>query len=235
VLGSDVLTWRETFRNKDVHTPNNVAAISHTEFYVTNDHYAPTGFIRKHLHPMLFPTSNVQYCNTEGTISGTHCYTAADGLNYPNGITKGPGRTFYVSSSAKGLIYVMSQAVDNRFLLVETIKVGKIIDNLHVDEQGHIYAAVITKLKAFQESTKDAIHRRTVVQPVQAIRVSNHSAVLESFGLNYKVEDVFFDPGETSVTNIRMQTATNVQFYKGKLYFTSCFSDSLAICNVGEL
>jgi len=176
---------------------------------------------------MLFPSSDVVYCD----ISVPNCYVAAEGLNYPNGITKGPGHLFYVSSSAKGLIYVMHQDTDHRFLLLETIKLGKVIDNLHVDEEGHIFAAVITKLKEFQLSTQNEINRRTVPQPVQAIRVSNHSAVLESIGLNYKVEDIFFDPGTTS----GLQTATNVQSYKGKLYFTSCFSDSLAICNVGKL
>lgn len=140
-------------RNKGVHTPNNVAAVSSTAFYVTNDHSKPTGFVRRNVHPMLFPTSDVQYCETKEK----HCYPAAAGLNYPNGVTKyafhlfglagiltqtcrGPGRVFYVSSSAKGVIYVMFAEPDNRFSLLETINVGKILDNLHVTEEGHIYA-----------------------------------------------------------------------------------------------
>lgn len=53
---------------------------------------------------------------------------------------------------------------------------------------------------------------------------------------SYNVDTIFEDPGTGGLSGLsKMQTATNAQYYNEKLYLTSCWSDALAICNVGKI
>lgn len=71
-------------RHPNIKTPNNIVAIDAEHFYISNDHADKTSFARRNFNTALLPTSDIQFCQ----VDRDNCYTAAEGLQYPNGIAK---------------------------------------------------------------------------------------------------------------------------------------------------
>lgn len=92
---------------------------------------------------------SVGYCNK------TSCSLAlAHGLNYPNGLVRGPGDYIYIPSSITGKIHVTMLTESNTLRKLHTIRLPYPIDNLSVDSKGDIYAATFPKTHEFIEHQK---------------------------------------------------------------------------------
>lgn len=88
------------------------------------------------------------------------------------------------------------------------------IDNIHVDEDGSIYATTLTKVLAFMEAGKDGGVEKN--SAVEIFRISNDTTK----GHGYKADLVFADDGEI------VSSSTTAAPYRGKLILTGTLGSS---------
>lgn len=156
-LGSK--TWRhiQTVRHDLVLTPNNIVSTGPRSFYISNDHFHKTS-AKRALPLVRLPgaASTIVHCDASSAVP--KCIEAASGIQYPNGIAKGPDSSIYVASTALGEIKQFH--IQSDYTLTEGDLVGDIkraIDNIHVDERGQVIVATIPKVLAFIGRGKTAV------------------------------------------------------------------------------
>jgi sugar lactone lactonase YvrE len=156
-LGSK--TWRhvQTVRHPLVLTPNNIVSTGPRSFYISNDHFHKTSFKRilplYRLPGSAGAASSVVHC--DASSGAPVCIEAATGIQYPNGIAKGPEASIYVASTALGEIKQFHMQADKTLIegdLVADVK--RAIDNIQVDEKGGIIVATIPKAIDFIKRAK---------------------------------------------------------------------------------
>lgn len=130
-----------------------------------------------------WPLSSIAYCDLSRTF--TTCSYAVETL-YPNGLAKGPGKTLYAASSVLGGISHFEIKSDDELALIKFIPVPRVLDNIHVDADGSIYAAAIPKIDAFSAATSTA----TGVSPSEVWRVANATGSGSFFAGEDQVEVV---------------------------------------------
>ncbi|KIK58926.1 hypothetical protein GYMLUDRAFT_245701 [Collybiopsis luxurians FD-317 M1] len=130
----------------------------------------------------LSPGTTVGYCHLD------HGYKlVASKLLTSNGISSASIDTVYVASTLDGKITVFKKQVDNFLLLTDVTHIGQVLDNLVLDSQGSLWAAVFSKaLDAFQQIVKNTSH----ITPTAGFRTSTDTG---SDGSGYKVEKA--EPG----------------------------------------
>ena len=130
--------------------PNAIAAISETEFFVTNDHY-----FRCRYHPMLsvletysgLPGGTVAYINMGSSLSSaTVDSEVVARVPFANGIALLNSSTLAVASSSTNSVYLYNITRGNgigapRLTYLRSIKVQFHPDNLSVDRNGNLLIA----------------------------------------------------------------------------------------------
>lgn len=148
-LGSK--TWKhvQTVRHDLLLTPNNLVSTGPRSFYASNDHFHKTS-AKRALPLIRMPGAASSIVHCDASSGSATCIEAAAGIQYPNGITKGPESSIYVASTALGEIkqfHIQSDYTLTEGDLVADVK--RAIDNIHVDEKGQIIVATIPKVLAF--------------------------------------------------------------------------------------
>lgn len=151
---------QKIFRNKALVAPNDLAALSPTDFFITNDHsgifaHNPLGYLADLLG---YGTGQVLYCNTVLE----ECKVVAEGFRFANSLVLSPDQSLlYVSETFGDQVYVYKRDIKtNELTLVEKIPVPGFVDNLNLDPQGRIWVAasldLIATLSAMGDKTKSS-------------------------------------------------------------------------------
>lgn len=223
------LEFVRTYSDQHIATPNRVAALSATSFYVTNDHGKnKLGVVSRgatlrngakgqfylmipqqghHLSPFI-GTGDVTFCSEE---SG--CAIAAEGLHFPNGLTLGRDGLIYVPSSMFGTIDVFKPAPNKRLQRVDQIKTGFAIDNVSADKNGVLFVAAFPRGLAVLEAYNDPWNYRA---PSAGLRIQKSED--GSYTLDKAIEDGFGEvlPAATTVVH---------DVRTGRLFFSSKSSE----------
>jgi hypothetical protein len=135
VIGSSTLKHIRTISDARIETPNDIYAVSATEFYVTNDHYYREGLMRE--LEAVAPTkwSSTVYVEitdlTATDAKGLKVETALTGIKNNNGL----GHVYdseevTVVSAERGILYRCSANAENASLSVlESIHLDSTLDN----------------------------------------------------------------------------------------------------------
>ena len=174
----EALSHERTIANDLMVSPNDIHAVDHERFYVTNDHANPPGFARTIEEYMRREISNVLY------YDGASFREAAAGIGLPNGVNgSSDGRTLYVASTITGSIRLF--AVDPATGALSPkgrIEIGSGVDNIDVDADGRLWVAAHPKLLTFVRH----VSRPTVPAPSQVFRIEPGSG---------QVEEIYLDLG----------------------------------------
>jgi arylesterase/paraoxonase len=130
------LTLIESFAERRLTSPNDVAAAGPRSFYVTNDLAAGRGSLLGSLQ-YLFRTASGSVLHFDGVA----WKVAADGLRFANGIALSPnGRRLYVTETAGAALRIFDREVQNGLLFeAETVPVGVAVDNINIDHSGSLW------------------------------------------------------------------------------------------------
>jgi arylesterase/paraoxonase len=162
--GAASLTERASITGGELSSPNDVAAVGPDQFYATNDHGSKgsTGRLLEDL--LLIPRANVVY------FDGNLFRVVANDLNFANGIALSPdGSHVYVASTTGRAITTYERSpLSGSLKDVGTLDIPSGLDNIDVDEQGHIWVAGHPKLLDMQGVRSDA----SKVTPSQVFAVT---------------------------------------------------------------
>ncbi|MGH7819060.1 MAG: SMP-30/gluconolactonase/LRE family protein, partial [Candidatus Binatia bacterium] len=169
---------RRTIADPLLVSPNDLHALDHERFFVTNDHANPPGLARTIEEYFRREIANVLY------YDGSSFRVAADGIAMPNGVNASPdGRSLYVASTLSGSIRLFDLDPATGGLSPKgRIDVGSGVDNIDVDAAGRIWIGAHPKLLTFVRHTSDAAE----LSPSQVLRIDPASR---------SVEEVYLDLG----------------------------------------
>jgi hypothetical protein len=121
----------KTIQDKLIWTPNNVAPMSETSFYVSNDHTNRAGDGRSLEEYGQLPISWITYCDFKsGTVS---CKKAADNLRGANGMNTDNDNYVVVNEAMGGDLVVYSVKKDNTLSLFKRVNLDYVPDNVSFD------------------------------------------------------------------------------------------------------
>ncbi|GAA5893883.1 uncharacterized protein JCM6883_003663 [Sporobolomyces salmoneus] len=201
-----------------IRTPNNLVATGPRTFFASNDHRHKVHWTRAFEMLKSVP-SDIIYCDaSKGTPV---CKVAADGIVYPNGLAKGPKNLLYQGSTLQGLVRVWEERKDHTLKVLTEVPLERPVDNIHVDEDGSIYATTLTKVLDFMEAGKEGGAPGSPA--VEIMRITNDTSAGTG---RYKAELVFADDGKI------VSSSTTAAPYRGKLVLTGVFSREVSICDI---
>jgi len=163
VLGR-TLRHRQTLVDPLLVSPNDIAAIDHRRFYVTNDHGAAPGLLRRLEDYLRLPWASVLH------FDGQHFRQVAQSLSFANGINLSPdGSEVYVAEVTRSRIRIYQRDPASGELVYRRLLAMPFgPDNIEVDpDSGDLWVAGHVKLLSFVRHAADA----RVAAPSQAARV----------------------------------------------------------------
>jgi arylesterase / paraoxonase len=209
-ITNDELVHRRTIVDDSLVSPNDIVAVDHDRFYVTNDHGSQSGFTRQLEDYLRLPWANVVY------FDGTSFRLVADRLSYANGINISPtGSRVYVAEVTRNRIReYLRDPVSGELEHLRRINLGFGADNIEVDPRtGDLWIGGHAKLLTFIRHASDA----SVHSPSQVARVQINES-------GYQVSTVFADPGEL------ISGASVGAWHNGRLLIGSVFEDHIVDC-----
>ncbi|KAJ4174247.1 hypothetical protein NW754_004662 [Fusarium falciforme] len=138
------LKYVRTYADRKIATPNRVAALSRSAFYVVNDHGQSKVGLKSNLSP---------YSETATPSSAT---------------PKLANNLIYIPCSLSGTIFIYRILPDNTLEKVDEVKTGYSIDNLSVDANGDIWVAAFPVGVAIFKAYEDPYNS---FPPAAALRV----------------------------------------------------------------
>lgn len=205
------LSHRKTIADPMMVSPNDVHALDHERFFVTNDHANPPGFARTIEEYFRREISNVLY------YDGSRFREAASGIGLPNGVNASPdGRTLYVASTITGSIRVFDlDAPKGTISPKGRIELGSGPDNIDVDTDGRLWVACHPKLLTFVRHVSDP----AVLAPSQVFRIDPAGG---------KVEEMFLDLGSA------ISASSVAAFHHGRMLVGTVFDPKFLDCRLRD-
>lgn len=158
------LTHRQSITYPELISPNDIVAISPTQFYATNDHGYPPGHLMQTVEEYLvLPTSSVSY------FDGKQGQMVATGLKFSNGIAiTNDLKTLYVAEILNRKISIYDRDTNSGALSRRgEILVNTGADNLEWDEAGNLWLGAHPRLLDFAAHAKD----ETKISPSQILKI----------------------------------------------------------------
>ncbi|KAK6857178.1 serum paraoxonase arylesterase [Apiospora arundinis] len=235
--GAVKLEHLQSFWDPLIRTPNRVAAVGDAtnDFWVTNDLGHSESSWKRNLSPLLSQGSVIHCTHTS---RDDHNCTAAipTGLSWPNGLVHDPrAGLLYVPSSMLGIVDIYnttggdgsssSSLVPKK---IDTVDVGYSIDNLMVDGDGDVWAAVFPVAKDIRAAFEDSDFGAEKGPATAALRIRKKKETGDGDVGGYVVEKVLEDgfgdllPVSTSVVH---------DAKTGRLFFSSVISPFIAVCD----
>lgn len=187
------LTHSRTIYDPMLISPNDILAVSPTQFYVTNDHGYESGLMRTVEDYGRLAASNVVY------YDGSVFSEAASGFSYANGINiSSDKKTVYLAAVTGRSIYVMDRdLVSGKLTVQKSIALGTGPDNIEIDAEGDLWVGSHPQLLTFISHAGDP----QKLSPSQVLRLSPRNG--------YAIEEVYLSRGEDL-------SASSVAAVKGK-------------------
>ncbi|KXS14924.1 calcium-dependent phosphotriesterase [Gonapodya prolifera JEL478] len=241
-LGGATMEWNGRVCDPHIHTPNDVASVSPTSFYVTNDHYfRASTIVGEVLRLFLGDTGNAMYPSWMrrwedgmGSLKMTdvvfcelgknpQCRTAASSIIRANGILLSPdGKTVLVDSSRSGTVLFFDRnETTNELRQAGGLALGAACDNLSYDKSsGSYYVAVFPKMGALHQHFLDPL-----------VASNNAPSGVVRFTLNpsggFSSRLVYYDSGKLS-GDVTVAVSSRKH---GKSLLGSVMSNGFVVCN----
>jgi arylesterase / paraoxonase len=184
-------------------SPNDVVAVAPDQFYVTNDHGYPHGFMRTLEDYLQLPFSSLIYYN------GTGFTTVARRLLYANGVNvSNNGTLLYVATTTGRTLLTYHRDTSSGLLTPAgrlNLKTG--LDNIHVDAGDNLWIGAHPKMLAFVGHAKDSAKW----SPSQVLYLSPKKEG------GFKISEVMLDSGD------RLSGSSVALPYKDSLYVGGVF------------
>ncbi|GAA6041818.1 hypothetical protein JCM8097_007177 [Rhodosporidiobolus ruineniae] len=226
VLGSKEAVHVRTVEHPLIRTPNNMAAVSKTGFYVSNDHRYKTHWTRP--FELLKPVpSDIVYCDISTDV--VDCKVAADNVVYPNGLAKGPGNLLYQASSLDACVHIWEALSDHTLVPLQVIPIARPLDNIHVHPStGEIYTTALAKVLDFFKFTETGpyTNQRAAVEVWRVRNTTEEKEKAEPLSRQYVAELAFADTGEI------VSGSTSGVPFKDKLLLTGLVSKEVVVCKL---
>ncbi|KAF7984213.1 hypothetical protein HWV62_16006 [Athelia sp. TMB] len=224
-VGGTKLEWVRTFHAPEaIISPNDLVGLPDgSGVYFTNDAGAKTAF-KKHFSLLLRLTdSSIGFCSTSLPASAP-CKLVAT-LPDVNGIAASPhNNTIYVSNTLRGTITALERQADDSLVVTDVIPVGYMIDNLSVDEAGHVWGGSFPYLLALAAAMENSSHP----VPSAALRITLNTGPGSYYGEKYKMERVFMDDGLL----VSSTTSAVYDVSRKRLFMHGLISPALTVCKV---
>ncbi|NQW36893.1 MAG: SMP-30/gluconolactonase/LRE family protein [Flavobacteriales bacterium] len=170
----------KSYANALMFSPNDVAAVSDSTFYVSNDHGSKSGLSRLLEDYLQLPKSYVLY------FDGRHYKHVVKGLKYANGVTYSPlKKQLYIATSTGQTIGIYKPLENGNLILQHYINTHTGVDNITIDAEGAIWTAAHPKLLKFTAHAKDS----TKISPSEVLKIYQKPNGV------YKTELVYLNDG----------------------------------------
>jgi arylesterase/paraoxonase len=208
------LVHMKTIKGPLMTSPNDVIPVSEENFYVTNDHGKPTGFMRTLEEYLQIPWSYVLY------YDGESFQKVAEGMAYANGINISPdGKTIYVAATVSSGVFVYDRDLKSGALKFKNfINTETGVDNIEIDRKGNLWIGAHPKLLTFVDYAKDPEEK----SPSQVIKI-----VPGDKG-SFSLEEIYLNDGTP------MSGSSVASVYKNNLLIGSVFDDRFLLCTRAE-
>ncbi len=192
----------KSYANALLFSPNDVAAVTDSTFYATNDHGNKPGFNQTLENYLMLPESYVVY------YDGHHYKKVITGLKYANGVILSRDKSqLYVATTTGQKILIYKRTNKGALSLEHSINTRTGNDNITVDAKGDLWIGAHPELLKFTGHAKDStklspsevlnihrekngIYKQTVYYLNDGTEISG-SSVAYKFGDNIFVGDVF--------------------------------------------
>ncbi|MBL4906518.1 MAG: SMP-30/gluconolactonase/LRE family protein, partial [Sneathiella sp.] len=139
------LIQKRVVEGKGLIAPNDLVAIGHNRFYVTNDHGYEEGLLAAIEEYLPMPVGMVSYFDGEAFRS------VADGFSFANGINQSPdGSKIYVTATVGQSLSIFERdRINGSLTLIKDIDLETGPDNITLDDQGNLWIAAHPQLLSF--------------------------------------------------------------------------------------
>lgn len=180
-LEGNQLIHEQTLEDDLLFSPNDIVAIDEHRFYYTNDHLTDEGLGKFIANYLGKADSNVGY------YDGEKFSIVAEDIHYANGINFDPNRDLlYVAALRKFDVKVFHRQDDGSLEFIEDIASGTGVDNIELDENGHLWIGCHPNLLAAQAH----LGGKSPHSPSEVITIEYRAKG------DYTVESVYVDDGE---------------------------------------
>ena len=116
-------------------SPNAIAALDGSRFYITNDHTSASAFGRMLDDDLVLPRANILY------FDGTFFRVVAQGLAFPSGAVLSPdGKYLYVTESYNRRLSTFErQPLSGNLEIANTLDIPSNLDNVRLDAAGNLW------------------------------------------------------------------------------------------------
>lgn len=170
---SNKLQFVHRFRHPLILTPNAVAPISETEFFVTNDHGHRRGIMRVVEDLLFLPirSSYVSFCSID--LNGqTQCSVAIPNTKYSNGLRFIPDKKLLaVADTVEGTVSFYNVDETHNLHEAGSVATGAPIDNLSIDYNNNVIVNNMPIMRPFM----DALGYRGIESPFMAQMITASS------------------------------------------------------------
>ncbi|KAF5019499.1 hypothetical protein F66182_8506 [Fusarium sp. NRRL 66182] len=200
-----------THADKEIATPNRVAAIDSKTFYFTNDRGPHKVGLRSQLSAIT-GEANVHLCEAD-----RGCRQVADGLKFANGLARDKDGLIYVPDSISGHLHIY-RILDSKDLeKVDEMDLGYSLDNASVDKNGDVWIAAFPVGLGILQAYNDPYNAHPAAAVLRVTKVEG----------KYVVDKVI----EDGQGDVLPATTTVVHDAKtGRLFFSSVISPFIAVC-----
>ncbi|KAG9647343.1 calcium-dependent phosphotriesterase, partial [Aureobasidium melanogenum] len=184
VIGSSTVKHIRTISHKLIETPNDVLAVSPTEFYVTNDHRYRDGLMREleMFAPLRWSTTyhvSITDLNASSDTEGFEVIPALTGIKNNNGLGSVHGSNeVTVASAERGILYRCVPDPRTKTLSIEeTVHMDSTLDNpswyhdrwasANDDKSGYVLGGLVRAIDLFANTKNPEAKDPTYVWLVQ--------------------------------------------------------------------
>lgn len=199
------LTHRKSITSKLMTDINDLVAIDHNRFYVTNDHGSTSSLGRVAEDVFALAMSYVLY------FDGENFTKAAEDIVFANGINFSPdGKMLFVASPAAHKVIVYQRDITtNKLTYLRDILVGTGVDNIELDPQGNLLIGCHPKLWTF------------MMYALEKNKYSPSEVIVVEAPEYKKHKTIFMDNGQ------QLSASSTGAVYGNKLFIGSVFDDVL--------
>ncbi|KAJ2803552.1 hypothetical protein H4R20_002848 [Coemansia guatemalensis] len=192
ISGSDHMLHLETVKSELLWSANNIVAMSHREFYATNDMRFPRGIMREVSSNLRLADGHVVYRNHSG-----HFSVAASNIRYPNGIARHQDQIYVASCTDPGIQIYRPGEGGRLDYQGRVIYNDGIPDNLFADPlNGQIYSTMFLKVRETHKFFKHPSLDTTKEAGTKLLRFTRRSNSSQDFD----IESLLIDSGELMPT-----------------------------------
>lgn len=204
----DSLVHEKTMQHELIFSPNDIVAISETEFYFTNDKYYDSK-----IGNLFENYSGIAKCETV-YFDGENYRIVNKNLAYGNGINYDKNRNLiYVASPRGFLIAVFERLANGDLKHIENIDCGTGVDNIELDKNGNLWVGCHPNLLAFKSYQKG----KAKTAPSEIIKINYRKKG------DYDLKSLYVNDG----TAISASTVAPV--YKDLIFIGTVFDDHFLI------